>query len=225
MSTKVTSSAVVFDTFTKRWKSSLPPLENGRHSPSCVSVQSAIIVCGGVSPDGELLSSVEVMKSDTFLWYTAGYLSRSASLCHSSPITIFDTIYLLGGYRSSTANSSSKEVHSSSIDVLLSYGGMTPFAWSAMPPSPHFQTTAAHIGSCLVSLGGTTSPYSMPVHRTIYAFSSSSNSWVYVGDLPYDFCHGTAVSLPNNEFYVMGGWVQPGKFKRSCKVFKGSVKV
>lgn len=225
MGTNVTSSVVVFDGFTKRWKNSLPPLDDARHSPSCVSVQSAIIVCGGVSPDGEQLSCVEVMRSDNFQWYTAGYLSRSASLSHTSAIVMCDTLYLLGGYKSSTANSSSNMVHSSPIDLLLSYSGMIPYSWSSLPATPHYQTTAAHIGSCLISIGGTTHPYSHPVHRTINAFSPSSNSWVYVGDLPYEFCHGTAVSLPNNEFYVMGGWIQPGKFKRSCTVYKGSVSV
>ena len=223
---KVTPSVVVFDTFTKRWKSSLPPLDNARHSPGCVSLQSAIVVCGGVSPEGDILSSVEVMKSDSFQWYTAGYLSRAATLTHASMVAVYDTVYILGGYKSSTANSSSNKVHSSSVEMLLSsYSGMTPYAWSAMPPTPYYQTTAAHIGTCLVSLGGTECPYAPPVYRTINAFSPSSKSWVYVGDLPYEFCHGTAVSLPNNELYIMGGWIQPGKFKRSCKVYKASVKV
>lgn len=221
----VISTVVVFDSLTKRWKESLPPMDVARQSPNCLSVKSAIIVCGGVSCAGELLSSIEVIKSDTFQWYTAGYLSRSAILSHSSPLVIYDSIYLLGGYKSSTANSCSNAAHSSPIDLLLSYSGVTPFSWYPMPATPHFQSTAACIGSCLVSLGGTSSPYTSPVHRSIHAFSHSSNSWIYVGDLPYAFCHGTALSLPNNEIYVMGGWVEPGRFKRSCKVYKGCVRV
>ena len=221
--TKVTSSVMVFDSFTKRWKESLPAMEMARHSPSCVSTRSAIVVFGGVSLTGELLSSIEVMKSENFQWYTAGYLSRSAILCHSSPALIYESIYLLGGYKSSTANSSSKEAHSSPISLLLSYTGMTPYAWSPLPSLPHHQSTAACIGSCLVAMGGANSAYTPPIHRSIHAYSPSANAWVYVGELPYAFCHGTAVSLPNNEFYVIGGWVQPGKFKRSCKIYKGSV--
>lgn len=225
IATKVTGTVVIFDSFTKRWKESLPPLAIERRSPSCISLTSAMIVCGGVSPTGELLSSVEVMKSDTFQWYTAGYLPRSAMLCHSSPAAIHDSIYLLGGYKSSTANSSSNISHCSSVDILLSYSGMTPYTWTSIPATPHFQSTAACIGSCLLSLGGTSSAYSEPVHCSIHGFSHSANSWVYAGDLPYGFCHGMAVSLPNNQLYVMGGWVQPGKFKRSAKVYKGNVVV
>lgn len=223
ISAKITSSVALFDSFTKRWKESLPPLAVERRSPSCVSLHSAMIVCGGVSSTGELLSSVEVMKSDTFQWYTAGYLPRSAMLCHSSPAVIHGSIYLLGGYKSSTANSSSNISHCSSIDLLLSYSGMTPYTWTPVPDTPHFQSTAACIGSCLLSLGGTSSAYAEPVHRSIHGFSCSANAWVYAGDLPYGFCHGMAVSLPNNDLYVMGGWVQPGKFKRSAKMYKGSI--
>ena len=223
LDTKVTAAVGVFDTFVKRWKGSLPPLDAPRHSPSCISIQSAVVVCGGVSPDGEQLSSIEVIKSDTFLWYTAGYLSRSATLCHPSAVAVHNAVYLLGGYKSSTANSSSRKVHSSSLDVLLSCAGMTPHAWSPLPATPHFQSTALRVGSCLLAVGGTSSPYSEPVHRTMHAYSHSAKAWVNVGELPYGFCHGTSVSLPNNEFYVMGGWIQPGRFKRSCKVFKGCV--
>ena len=220
---KVIRSVVLFDSFTKRWKDSLPPLSMERRSPSCVSLRSAIIVCGGVSPTGELLTSIEVMKSDTFQWYTAGYLPRSAMLCNSSPAAVHGSLYLLGGYQSSTANSSSQVSHSSSLDILLSYSGMTPNTWTPIPNTPHFQSTAACIGSCLLSLGGTSSAYDEPVHHSIHGFSSSANAWLYAGDLPYGFCHGMAVSLPNNDLYVMGGWVQPGKYKRSAKMYKGSV--
>lgn len=223
--TKVTSTVLVYDGFTKRWKESLPSMEVARHSPNCVSTRSAVIVCGGLSLTGELLSSVEVIRSDTFQWYTAGYLSRSAILCHSSAVLIHDTIYLLGGYKASTANSCTKEAHSSPISLLLSYSGVTPYAWSPLPAMPHFQSTAASIGSCLICMGGADSPYTPPIQRAIYAFSSSANVWVYVGELPYAFSHGTAVSLPNNEFYVFGGWIQPGKYKRSNKVYRGSLTI
>jgi hypothetical protein len=220
---KVIGSVALFDSFTKRWKDSLPPLLVERTSPSCLSLHSAIIACGGVSSSGEFLTSIEVMKSDTFQWHTVSYLSRSATLSHSSPAAVHGSVYLLGGYKSSTANSSSSTAHCSSVDVLLSYGGVTPYTWTPVPNTPYHQTTAACIGSCLLSLGGTTTAYSEPVHRSIYGFSCSANAWVYVGDLPYGFCHGMTVSLPNNEIYVMGGWVQPGRLKRSAKMYKGSV--
>lgn len=218
-----TSLVYVFDSFTKRWKDSLPCLSAARYSPSCISTQSAIIVAGGLLERDELLSSVEVLKSDTFQWYTAGYLPRSATLCNATAVALHDSVYLMGGYKSSTASSFSNSAHSSPVDILLNYCGMIPRSWSPLPPTPHYQSTAACIGPCLMSLGGTSSPYSPPVHQAMYGYCPSTETWVFVGDLPYGFCHGTAVSLPNNEIFIMGGWVQQGKHKRSCNVYHGSI--
>lgn len=217
------SSVYVFDNFTKRWKDSLPSLGTPRYSPSCISTKSAIIVIGGLSACNELLSSIEVIKSDNFLWYTAGYLSRSATLCHATTVALHDSIYLLGGYESCTASSLSNSAHSCPVDIFLNHCGMIPHSWSPLPHTPHYQSTSASIGPCLVSLGGTSSAYSPPVHRSMYGYCPSTETWIFIGDLPYAFCHATAVSLPNNEIFVMGGWVQPGKYKRSCEVYHGSV--
>ena len=221
--TKTISLVSVFDTFTKRWKDSLPSLEDARYSPSCASVPSAMIVCGGISPSGEVLSSIEVIKSDTFQWYIAGYLPRSATRCYTSAVVIHDRIYVMGGYNSFTASSATNTIHSTSIKTLLSYASMTPFAWDQMPSTPNLQSTACSIGSCLLSLGGTSKAYMIPVHQGMHAYSPGTKSWLYVGDLPYAVCHSTAISLPNNELFVMGGWVQPGRHKRSCKLYKGSI--
>ncbi len=222
--TDVIPNVLVFDSFTKRWKESLPSLSYARHSPSTCSIATSLIIFGGVSKTGDILSSIEVMKSDTFEWYTAGYLPRTATLCYASAQVIDNTIYIMGGYNSSTATSSSKATHYSVLDTFMSYNGFTPNAWGTMASTPHFQTTGISIGSCLLSLGGTSNPYTLPVHQSIYAYApESSKTWLYVGDLPYAFCHGSAISLPNNEVYVMGGWVEPGKFKRSQTVYKGCI--
>ena len=217
------SSVYVFDNFTKRWRDSLPSLNVARYSPSCISTQSAIIVVGGLSFDNEIPSCIEVIKSDTFQWYTAGYLSRSATLCHATAMTINDTLYLLGGYKSFTANSSSNFTHSSPVNIFLNYCGMIPHLWSSLPSTPHHQSTPARIGPCLLSLGGTNKAYSLPVHQSMYGYCTSSKTWIFVAHLPYAFCHATAVSLPNNEIFIMGGWVRPGKYKRTCEVYLGSV--
>ena len=221
--TEITSAVYVFDSFTKRWKNSLPPMAEARYSPSCTSTQSGIIIIGGLSSRNELLSSIEVMKSDTFQWYTACYLSRSATLSHASTMVLQDTIYLIGGYQSSTASSYCNVAHSSPVDILLNYCGLIPGSWTPIVSTPHCQSTIACIGPCLMSLGGTNKPYTPPVHRNMYGYCPMSETWVYVGELPYAFCHGTAVSLPNNEIIIMGGWIQPGKQKRTCAAYHGSV--
>ena len=218
---EVISSVFNFDSFTKRWKRSLPSLITDRYFPSCISTESAIIVFGGLTEGGELLSSIEVMKSDSYEWFTTGYLPRSAILCHSTPVVINDSIYLLGGYKSITANSFSNSVYSCPIDVLLNTCGIIPNTWSPLPSTPHYQSTTTKIGPCLIALGGTDSAFSPPVYESIYGYSPSMEAWNFIGELPYAFCHGTAVSLPNDDIFIMGGWIEQGKHKGSHNVYHG----
>jgi len=55
--TEAVSTVFVFDSFTKRWKNSLPSMSVARYSPSCASCQSGVIVIGGLSSRNDLLSS------------------------------------------------------------------------------------------------------------------------------------------------------------------------
>ena len=220
---KVYNSAYVFDKFTRRWKDSLPPLNSARCVPTCLGITSALIACGGFSEMNEVLSSIEIIDCDSFEWQVAGYLSRPATLCYSSVAVVQDSIFMLGGYSSSTACSVTNTVHITSVSKLTSPAGITPYAWKCLPPTPHFQSTAGTMGSCILAVGGSSLPYSPPVHKEIYAYSPTTESWIKVGELPYAACHTTVTSLATGELFVIGGWVRPGEFKRSHAVYKGSV--
>lgn len=220
---KVSNAAYVFDRFTQRWKESLPPLNTARCNSFCMSYQSSLITVGGISESGNILCSIEVIQPDIFQWFVTGYLSRTSTLSYSSPVVIHGVCYFLGGYKSGTANSSTRSAHCASLSELLSSNGMTPSVFSTLPDTPHLQTTAASLGGCLLAIGGSSSPYTMPVHESVHAYNPTTKSWVYVGDFPYAACHSTAVTLPNGELLVIGGWVRPGEFKRSHTVFRGCV--
>ena len=213
----------VFDRFTRRWKDSLPPLSTARYVPTCVSLSFCLLVCGGFSDSDKVLSSIEMIDCDNFEWQVAGYLSRPATLCYSSAVTVQESLIFLGGYRSSTANSSTNVAHKTSLDNLTSPAGISPYVWKCLPPTPHIQSSAGTLGSCILSVGGSSSPYMVPVHNSIYAFSPTSESWIKIGDVPYAACHMTVTTLPCGELLVLGGWVRPGEFKRSYSVYRGSV--
>ena len=213
----------VFDRFTRRWKDSLPPLSTARYVPTCVSLSYALLVCGGLSDDNKVLSSIEMIDCDNFEWQVAGYLSRPSTLCYTSAVVIQDFLYFLGGYKNSTANSVTNSAHTASLTHLTSPAGISPYVWKSLPPTPHYQSTAASLGSCILAIGGTGMPYMLPVHNSIYAYSQNSESWIKIGDLPYAGCHMTVTTLPSGELLVFGGWVRPGEFKRSHAVYRGTV--
>ncbi len=224
---KTTNKIHVFDRAPQMWKLSIPAMHSPRHSPAVVSHQSSLLVCGGFAENRYreviTVTTVEVINTESYQWYIAGYLPRSASPSMSSCVTIRDTCYLIGGYHSTAACSASQSAHYTSLSSILSNTSLTPYTWKALSDTPHFQTTAATLGGCLVALGGSTTPYTEPVHRSVHAYSPSTNGWIYVGDLPYSCCHCTAASLSSGEMMVIGGWVKPGESKRSRAVFRGSI--
>ena len=213
----------VFDRFTRRWKDSLPPLGTARYVPTCISLSYALLVSGGLSEDNKVLSSIEMIDCDNFEWLVAGYLSRPATLGYTSAVAVQDSLYFLGGYKASTANSVTNLAHTASLANLTSPAGISPYVWKCLPATPHFQSTAASMGSCIVVVGGSSSPYMLPVHSSIYAYSQSSDSWIKIGNLPYAGCHVTMATLSSGELLVFGGWVRPGEFKRSQAVYRGII--
>lgn len=213
----------VFDRFTRRWKDSLPAMNTARCVPTCLSLTFGLLVCGGFSDTNKALSSIEMIDCDNFEWQVAGYLSRPATLCYSTAVSDNDSLFFLGGYRASTANSASNVAHTASLTHITSPSGISPYVWKRLPPTPHFQSTAGLISSCIVAVGGSSSPYQLPVYNSVYVYSTSSDTWIKVGELPYAACHVTVTSLPTGEILVLGGWVKPGEFKRSYSVYKGSI--
>ena len=219
----VYSCVYVFDRFTRRWKDSLPSLSTARYVPTCVSLTFSLLVCGGFSNDCSVISNIEMIDCDNFEWQVAGYLSRPATLCYTSAVAVQNSLFFLGGYRSSTAISVTNAAHKISLDNLASPAGISPYVWKSLPATPHFQSSAGTLGSCLLAVGGSSTPYTLPVQNSIYAYSHNSESWIKVGELPYAACHVTVNTLSSGELLVFGGWVRPGEFKRSYSVYRGSV--
>ncbi len=69
-------------------------------------------------------------------------------------------------------------------------------------------SAAAFFGGHLLSIGG--GGYGKPT-RAIHAFSSSSQSWEHVADLPVPLNDSSAVVLPTGELVVFGGEDKKGK--------------
>lgn len=216
----VSDTTFLFDRFSQRWKTSLPPLITPRHSPTCLSQDTTLTISGGLTYSGNIVSSIEVIRTDDFQWNVVGFLSRSALLCYPSPTVVNDSYYLLGGYTSMTACSVTNSCHFASLETLSSRN-LDPYMWHSLPDTPTLQTTAACLNGYLLALGGSTTPYSKPLHCSVYAYCPYLDSWELVGELPCETCHSTVVSLNQHEILLMGGWVQPGEFKRCNTVYRG----
>ncbi len=180
----------------------LPPMKEKRHSLSAVSSGSALIVAGGWNSRD--LSSVEVFKDGQ--WTTAPSLPSAG---YDMPSVLHgDQWYLI---------TSLGKVFRTSLQSLISGSDQSP--WETLPDASNGYSAAAFFGGRLLSIGG--GDYGDPT-TAIYAFSSSTQSWEYVADLPLPLKYSSAVVLPTGELMVIGG--RDESSHHSNKVFRAFLK-
>ena len=196
----------------------LPPMREKRSSPSAVSNGSVLAVAGGRGTTTSL-DSVEVLIDGVWVMAPslprAGYGMKSA-LCG-------DQWYLMH---------ESGRVFHTSLPSLLSSEGQSP--WEIHPNSPKMHSAAAFFGGHLLSIGGEESlidkealigPPLTPT-RDIHVFSSISQSWEHVVDLPVPLSHSSAIVLSTGELVVVGGSYYSLIYDRQvfCATIKGLCK-
>ncbi len=188
------SANKVFTMRNGQFVEALPPMKERRQSSSAVSSGSALVVAGGRNTSG-VLSSVEVFKDGQ--WTTAPSLPSTRSGMQSA--LHGDQWYLI---------TSLGKVFRTSLQSLISGSDQSP--WETLPDAPNNCSAAAFCGGRLLSIGGE----DYRNHTTaIYAFSSNTQSWVHVPDLPVSLTQSSAVVLPIGELMVIGG-------RGSDKVFR-----
>ena len=155
----------------------LPPMREKRSRSSAVSSGSELVVAGGWGTSGEL-SSVEVFRDGR--WTIGPSLPTAGSVMKSA--LHGDMWYLI---------QRNGKVFCTSIHSLLSKEDQSP--WKTLPDTPNKYSAAAFFGGHLLSIGGgdyrnTTS--------SIHAFSTSSQSWEHMADLPVLLSESAAVVSP-----------------------------
>ena len=181
----------------------LPPMKEKRSCSSVVSSESILAVAGGFSTSGLYFSSVEVFKDSQ--WMNAPSVPTvhyTVSAHHG------DMWYLMNSYG---------YVFCTSIRSLLSKEHRSP--WESLPSAPYDYSAVVFFGGQLLSIGGGHS-------RTlsIHAFSTSSQSWEHVADLPVPLRESVAGVSPTEELIVVGGRDKERRLSDRVfrAVFKGS---
>ena len=206
-----TNEVYIYNERSKKWKQTIPPMPTARSFPGVLSLQSAIVVAGGFASDGRYTDAVEIFKADTSQWYTTDPLPTAC--CDISLVAIGNTCYALGGYKSSHLN----QALYASVDNLLhnavpanqtTYSGSsdTQSAWKTLPDTPTYQSNAAVLAGCLLVVGGKETSEGGAVMKEVYAYSPSTNSWIYISDLPAPRYDAAVAVLSLSEILVIGGW-------------------
>ena len=216
-----------YDEQAQKWNEKTLPMLTARNYPGVLSLnlQSALVVAGGFS-----LNTVDIFKTDTLQWYRTDSLPTDC--CNISFVAIDNKCYVIGGYKEPYHLN---QALCASVDDLLgntipanqttrSDSSDTQSAWKALPNTPTYQPTAAVLAGNLLSIGGKeTSKWE---HRSsnrkeVYMYSPSTNSWIYVSDLPAPRSYTTVAALSPTEILVIGGWGDDGI---TSTVYKGTLK-
>ena len=201
-----TNEILTYDERARKWKQTIPPMSTSRHSPSVLSLKIALLVAGG--SDFGYTYAVEVYKPSTSQWYRTNPLPKACA--NFSILTIDSTCYLIGGQRRPLLLN--QALHASVDDLLHvvapdsqtihMHGKDTHPAWSTLANTPVYHPTAAVLGGHLLAIGGKKHGAS----NNVYMYSSATNSWVYISDIPAPRSHTAVAVLPSEEILVIGGF-------------------
>ena len=207
-----TNEVYTYNEESKRWKRTIPPMPTARRFPGILSLQSALVIAGGVASDGNYTDAVEIFKADTSQWHTTDPLPTA---CRDiSLVAIGNTCYALGGYK---GTSHLNQALYASVDDLLqnavpanqtthSGSSDTQSAWKTLPDTPTYEPTAAVLAGHLLAVEGRETSKGEAAVTQVYTYSHATNSWIYISDLPAPRYTAAVAVLSPSEVLVIGGW-------------------
>ena len=224
-----TNEVYTFDESLQEWTQTIPNMPTCRGGPAVISLSSALVVAGGYAGGG-YIDAVEIFKSDTYQWYIADPLPIACSNMAAYSVGE-DACYLLGGYRPALCINN---VFCASLNDLcrnataFTIGQSTQCntsdhntAWKTLPSTPNYQPAVASLlTGTLVAIGGWDTSQGRKVKTELHTYSPSTNSWIYIGDLPAPRAVTTAALLSPTELLVMGGWDGSQRVKT---IYKGTL--
>ena len=193
-----------------QWRETIPPMTTKRQSALAVEFADNILVAGGRDDTGRDIDIVEVYNGRH--WAKAQCLPKP---CHCMQSTVLNGHwYQMGGV------GQGKEVYYTSLDSLVASCQPSekslPSVWKRLPDVPHYHSSTAVFGNRLIAVGGGFQP-SSPIH----AYSTHTQSWVHVGDMPIKLSSTCTAVLPTGELMVIGR--QGDTFSRESIVHKASL--
>ena len=198
------STSNVVHVFNKRrnWKRTIPPMPTARDLPAVVSLPTHLVVAGGRLGYADYTDNVEIYNISTSQWSETDRLPYA---CYDQRGIVYNnTVYLMGGYDDNYIN----KVCAAQVNKLISAdrqddgsANKADSVWNTISNTPSYQPSPVTISDTLFAVSG---KHSEATQR-IYAYSSSMDSWLYVGDLPSPIAYPATVSLSPTECLMIGG--------------------
>ena len=188
----------------RNWKRTISLTPTARDSPAVVSLPTHLVVAGGDMSSDDYIDSVEIYNISTSQWSETDRLPYAYAFQRG--IVYNNTVYLMGGFDGNDLN----KVLAAQVDRLISAdrqddgsANKADSVWNTISNTPFYRPSPVTISDTLFAVGGVDSE--REATQRIYAYSSSMDSWLYVGDLPSPVVHAATVSLSPTECLVIGG--------------------
>ena len=189
-----------------RWTKKFPPMPTKRRRTSALCTDTMLIVVGGYGVGDETLSTVEVMNTENYQWYTAADLPEPMYI--TSATVCGDRIYILG-----EACSSTKSIYTCTLSVLLQSRKLSAHLkktssadrasiWCKVADLPVTYSTCVSFHGRLLAIGGMDSGKTT---TAVYMYNSATNSWEIISHMKNGRCECFAAVLPDNQLMVVGG--------------------
>ena len=211
----------------QQWEQTIPPMPTARQSPGVLSIESALIVANGYISD-RFANTVEIFQQSKSQWYRTDPLPFCC--CDVSMVANGSRCYVLGGFQDPLCLNHA--VYASSDDLLRNAvpadqttlnddsNHDTPTAWKLLPDTPIYRPVAAMMAGYLLAIGGSETSQGGADRKEIYAYSPSTNCWIYINDLPTPLREISINSLSPVEILIIGGQ------RNNCRmstVYKGTL--
>ena len=183
-----------------KWTEQFPPMPTNRLWPAAVCGGKSLVVAGGEGENGEKLTTVEVMDTETLQW------SRACSLPHplseASAVLCGDQIYVLAGLNDWRKRSKSV------FNCPLPQSPNEPKIWDELPDVPVTSSSCVSLEGQLLLVGGKNSDgYEIDA---IHMYNTATNSWEVVGHMATPRHQCLVAVLPRSELMIVGGRTPEG---------------
>ena len=197
----------------RRWIQLFPPMPTKRRSTTSLCTGTTLIVAGGRGVGG-VLSTVEVMDTETHQWSTAADLPQPIN--HASAKVCGNQFYMLGG--SNKHLTYTKSVYTCSVSALLQSCAPSSLeakiqrisledkagVWRQVADLPVIRSTCESFHGRLLAVGGMESCKGT---KAVYTYNSTTNSWEIISHMTTGRCDCFTAVLPDNRLMVVGGCI------------------
>ena len=201
----------------RNWKRTISRMPTAREWPAVVSLPTHLVVAGGRLDILSYTDNVLIYNISTSQWSETDRLPYAC--VDQRGIVYNNTVYLMGGLDGKNLN----KVCAAQVDKLISAdrqddgsANKVDSVWNTISNTPSYAPSPVTISDTLFAVGGEDSEDEAT--QRIYAYSSSMDSWLYVGDLPSPIARATTVSLSPTECLMIGGW--NNEFERQSTVYR-----